>query len=114
MLTYNTGVQVQPPVTDAMQRQALAGLMAYGNSDVYAAEAQKQAVDYERAAAEANNTYLQQARQAQVQTGLQGLTNMAQRNQQDNELLTQRQGLRLGYAGKMLGGLNGALSSLFQ
>lgn len=118
MLQYNTGIQASPPINPALQAKALQGLMAYAPAghpgDVYAAEAQKQAVDYERQAAAANNQFMQQAQQAQQSTALQGLQNMAQQQSNDNSLANQQNAIRLGYAGQMLGGLNGLVSGLFQ
>jgi hypothetical protein len=55
MLTYDTGIVQQPPITPAMRQQALAGLAAHGGSgypspfsDIYNARSQQAAVDMER------------------------------------------------------------------
>lgn len=120
MLSYNTGIQATPPVTPAMQARALAGLEEYGRmqypgpaQDVYNARAAQAGVDYERAAAEANNKQMANAQQAQQQTALQGLQQMAQAGQNQDNLATRRQAMNLDYAGKMFGGLNGLIANLF-
>lgn len=118
MLQYNTGIQAAPPVNPALQAKALQGLESYAPfgyaGDVYNAEAQRQAVDYERGAAAANNQFMQQAQQAQQATALQGLQNLAQAQQNENSLANQQNEMRLGYAGRMLGGLNGLIAGLYQ
>lgn len=115
MLTYNTGVKAYQPITPEMQQKATKGIMAYAPSmgDVYAGEAQKQAVDYERSASAANNEFMQQSQQARMNTALQGLQNSAQNQQNANDLETKRQQLQMGYVGNMFGGLNSILSGLY-
>ena len=121
MLTYDTGVQNNPPITQGMQQQALAGLMnQQGNlqypgiaGDVYRARAIAAGMDYERAAANANNQYLANAQQAQQSTALSGLQQMSQAQQNANNLANQQQSMKLDYLGKLSGGLNGLLGNIF-
>jgi len=121
MLTYDTGVRSNPPITPTIQQQALAGLLGGGASlpttgpavDVYNAAAQSAAVDYERAAAAANNQYSANSQQAQNDIALQGAQQMAQAQQQQNDLDAKRRALTFGYTGQMMGGLNGLLRNAF-
>lgn len=120
MLRYNTGINASPPITPAMQQQALAGLQSQGQmrypgpaQDVYNARAQEAAVDMERWAAAQNNEHLMRAQQAQTDTALKGLGQMAQAQQNANNLANQQYSTRLNYAGQLMGGLNGMLSGLF-
>lgn len=115
MLTYNTGVQAYRPISPEMQQKASQGIMAYAPTygDVYAGEAQKQAVDYERAAESVNNEFMQQSQQARINTALQGLQNVSQAQQNATDIETKRQKLQLGYVGNMFGGLNSILSGLY-
>jgi hypothetical protein len=120
MLSYNTGIQASPPITPAMQQAALDGLrqqkVAYPGpgQDVYNAQSQKAAVDMERWAAAQNNQHMQNAQQGQSDMALRGLQQMAQAQQNANNLATQRQAMQLDFAGQMMGGVNGLLSGLFQ
>lgn len=118
MIQYNTGIQHQPPISQGMQQQALTGLAAQGqhpsiNMDVYNGRAQSAGIDMERAAAKANNEYLMRAQQAQQDMALKGAGQLAQQQANDNNLANQRQGMQLDYAGKLMGGLNGILASLY-
>jgi hypothetical protein len=121
MLSYNTGIQNNPPVPFGMQQQALAGLASQGGAlkypgsadDVYRARSAAAAMDYERAAATSNNDYLANAQKAQQSTALAGLQQMSQAQQNANSLANQRQSMRLDYMGKLTGGLNSLLGNLF-
>lgn len=121
MLTYDTGIRNSPPVTQGMQQQALAGLanqqgvLQYPGSagDVYRARALAAGLDYERAAAQANNEYLANAQKAQQSTALSGLQQMSQAQQNANNLANQQQSMRLDYLGRVSGGLNGLLGNIF-
>lgn len=121
MLSYDTGVNVSPPITPAMQRQALAGLASAGGAmqypgsaaDVYRARAMAAGMDYERSAAQANNEYLAQAQRTQQESALAGLGQMAKAQQYANELDEKNRSMRLSYLGGMNGGLNNLLGSLF-
>lgn len=119
MISYDTGIQNNLPITQAMQQQALAGLasqpMPYPGSakDVYRARALAAGVDYERAAAEANNKHLANAQQAQQTSALAGLSQMADAQERQNQLANQQRSMRMDYLGQMSGGLNGLLGNLF-
>lgn len=121
MLSYDTGIKNTPPVTPGMQQQALAGLAAQGGvlqypgsaGDVYRARALAAGLDYERAAAATNNEYLANAQKAQQSTALAGLQQMAQAQQNANDLANRQQSMKLDYLGKMSGGLNGLLGNIF-
>ncbi len=119
MLSYNTGIQASPPITPAMQQAALDGLRQQKVSypgpgqDVYSARAQQSAVDMERWAAAQNNQHMLNAQQGQSDMALRGLQQMSQAQQNANSLATQRQAMQLGYAGNVMGGVNGLLSGLF-
>ena len=121
MLSYDTGIKNNPPVTPGMQQQALAGLAAQGGvlqypgsaSDVYNARAMAAGLDYERAAATSNNEYLANAQKAQQSTALSGLQQMATAQQNANNLANSQQSMKLDYLGKLSGGLNGILGNLF-
>ena len=118
MIGYDTGIQNKTPVTPAMQQQALAGLAAQGGamqypgsaSDVYRARALASGIDYERAAADANNEYLANAQKAQQTAALAGLQQMSQAQQNANDLANRQQAAKMGY---MQGGLNRLLSGVF-
>ena len=121
MISYDTGIANNPPITPAMQQQALAGLASQGGAlrypgsaaDVYRARAMSAGIDYERAAADANNEYLANAQRSQQATALAGLQQMAQAQQNANSLANQQQSMRLNYLGQAAGGLNGLLSNIF-
>jgi hypothetical protein len=121
MLTYDTGIANNPPITAPMQQQALAGLAGQGGvlqypgsaSDVYRARAMASGVDYERAAAAANNEYLANAQRAQQSAALAGLQQMSQAQQNANSLANQQQTMRLNYLGQAAGGLNGLLANIY-
>lgn len=121
MLSYNTSINASPPITPALKRGALDGLQEYGKlaypgsaQDVYDARAQEAAIEYERAAAGANNKFTADARQSQNAAALQGLRLLAQEQQNQDDLATKRQGIGLAYAGQLFGGLNGLLAGLFE
>lgn len=104
-----------------MKQSALAGLKMHGRmeypgsaQDVYDARSQEAAIDYERAAAGANNKFTADARQAQNAAALQGLRLIAQEQQNQDDMATKRQQMGLNYAGQVFGGLNGLLSGLFE
>lgn len=121
MLSYNTGIKGNAPITPGMQQQALAGLAAQGGvlqypgsaSDVYNARAMAAGLDYERAAATSNNEYLANSQKAQQSTALAGLQQMSQAQQNANNLANARQSMKLDYLGKLTGGLNSLLGNLF-
>jgi len=91
------------------------GVLQYPGSagDVYRARALAAGMDYERAAATANNEYLAAAQKAQQSTALAGLQQMSQAQQNANNLANQQQSMKLSYLGKMSGGLNGLLGNIF-
>lgn len=121
MLTYDTGIANNLPVSPGMQQQALAGLASHGGvlqypgsaADVYRSRAMAAGIDYERAAAEANNQYLANAQTARQNTALAGLQQMSQAQQNANSLNNQQQSMRLNYLGQAAGGLNSLLSNIF-
>lgn len=121
MLTYNTGITNTPPITPAMRQQALDGLMAqrpaspYPGSfqDVYNGRASGIAEDMSKGFMRANNDYLAQTQAAQQQTALSGARQLAELQQNLNNLSNQRQQMALGYAQNMFGGINGLLQGLF-
>lgn len=121
MISYDTGIANNPPITPAMQQQALAGLASHGAAlqypgsagDVYRARAMASGVDYERAAAAANNEYLANAQRAQQSAALAGLQQMSQAQQNANSLANQQQSMRLNYLGQAAGGLNGLLANIY-
>ena len=120
MLTYDTGISQQPPISQAMRQQALAGLAAQGASeypspfaDVYGGMSQRAAVELERAAVRANKEHLERTQTAQTQMALQG-GQLMQTGQQNADSLNARQrGMALDYANQMLGGVNGILAGLY-
>lgn len=120
MLGYDTGIQNSPPITPAMQQQALAGLAAQGPmqypgsaADVYRARALSAGIDYERAAAAANNEYAANAQKSQQAAALAGLQQMSQAQQNSRDLANRQQSMRSSYLGNMSGGLNGLLGGIF-
>jgi len=121
MLAYNTGIQNSAPVTPGMRQRALDGLSSQGGtlqypgsaSDVYNARAMAAGLEYDRAAATSNNEYLGNVQKAQQSTALAGLQQMAQAQQNSNNLANQQQSMRLDYLGKLTGGLNSLLGNLF-
>jgi hypothetical protein len=104
-----------------MQQHALAGLAAQGGvlqspgsaADVSNARAMAAGLDYERAASATNNEYLANAQKAQQSTALSGLQQMANAQQNANNLANSQQSMRLNYLGKLSGGLNGLLGNIF-
>jgi hypothetical protein len=70
-------------------------------------------MDYTRSAATDNNEYLSASQKAQQSTALAGLQQMAQAQQNSNNLANQQQSMRLDYLGKLTGGLNSLLGNLF-
>lgn len=117
MISYDTGIQSRAPVTPAMQQQALAGLASQGvmqypgsAADVYRARALASGIEYERAATDANNEHLANSQKAQQTAALAGLQQMAQAQQNENDLKARQQSARMNY---MQGGLNGLLSGVF-
>ena len=120
MISYDTGIVQQPPITPAMRQQALEGLVAQGASDypspfadVYNARAQQAAVDMERAAVRANNEHLANTQAAQAQLALQGGNLMQSGQQNANNFDIRRRGMAMDYASQMLGGVNNLLAGLY-
>lgn len=120
MLSYQTGIPVQPPISDATRRNALAALVsaptAWGNTnaaDVFAGMGQQNAVNYDRDAASANADFVAKARDLQNQMGVRGLQQMQQQYSQNDNVALQRQQAAAGRMSDYLSGVNGLLRGLF-
>jgi len=108
MLTYRSNIPSAPPVSQRMRDAALSGILApspYGQSDLYGALAKSNAVDYDRAASAANAEYENKRRQAMNALVVSGLGQMADQQQQRNDLMNKQSSLVYGTVGGLLGGL---------
>lgn len=120
MISYRTGVPARPPVSQEMRQSALEALLhrpaawpgagAQNRDDAYASLAQQNALDYDRAAAKANASFVERARDMQAQTGQRGATQMAQRQEQQGDLALRRYQA----AADSLMGINSILRDLFR
>lgn len=110
MLNYNTGIQSQPPITQEMQQNALAGLAANGPTS---GRNVASAVDLERWAAQQNNDFMNRSQQAQQNTAVAGTQQMNELQQNLSNLNDSRQGMALQYTQNLLGGVNSILRGLY-
>lgn len=87
-MQYRTSIPTTPPIDPGMRQNALAALSAMPPrgvaADVYSGMAQRNAVDYDRAAQKANDDYVERARGIQSQMAVRGLQQLAQ--QQENQM----------------------------
>jgi hypothetical protein len=112
MLTYNTELQAQPPISQQELSRAMSGLKIrspYGYSpqhqDVLNALGDENAANYQLNADKANSAFGVQKLQAQRDLALQGLQQMAQAQQQQSDLANTRTGMGLNFASSLLSGL---------
>lgn len=117
-MNYKTGIPITQPATPAFRAMAQQGLTAQSpmafagqHDDVYAGLAQKNAMNFDRAAQAANNTALQQARDVQMQMALRGLEQVAQERRNAEDIAARRRQAAFGQVGGMLNGLIGDLFS---
>lgn len=120
MLSYQTGIPVRQPISDAMRASALSALanppshMANTHSgDVYASIGRQNAAAYDREAAAANADFVAKARDLQSQMGVRGLQQMQQQYSQGDNLAMQRQQNSASRVSDYLSGVNGLLRGLF-
>jgi len=116
-MKYQTGITTPQPASPAMRAMAAQGLnapspMSFGgpHSDVYAAAAKRNAMQFDRAAQMANADTTDQARQIQMQMAMRGLEQMAQQRQSAMDIAGRRQKMAMDATGGML---NGLLNGLF-
>jgi hypothetical protein len=113
-MQYRTAIPFTPPIDPGMRQSALAALSAEApgvDADVYGGLAQRNAVQYDRAAQKQNDDYTARARGIQSQMAMRGLQQLAQ--QQENQMNIANTVFRqnLGRAGGML---NSVLGGLYQ
>lgn len=113
MLTYNTQLPSQPPVSPTARASVLAAMTAKSPYTAYG-QSHQDAMDrlgsinaetYASAADRANDEYDAAQRQAQQQLALAGLQQMAQAQQNKNDLGNNRLQQMTGFASSLLGGL---------
>jgi len=115
MLTYNTSLQGAQPYGDPKRTEALGALTAhspYGkfgstHQDLLNAYGGANAAQFDIAATKANTDYDLAKQNAERQLVLQGLQQMSQAQQNDQNLQTNRMQAMYGMAGNLLGGLFG-------
>lgn len=113
MLTYDSKFNPPSPYTQQQRSDALAGLQmrapyrGYGQNqqDILDAAAGANAAGLDSAITKANTDFDLQKMQAQQQLALAGLQNMAQSQQQQNQLATQRLGVANSFVSPILQGL---------
>lgn len=108
-MRYQTGIQNQPPQTDALLQQ-LQGVKSpwqynQNHSDVMSDLLQRRAIDMSRYAQQMQDTYAQQQQQAQMQASLAGMQALSQDQQNQQSLGNSRLQNMLGFQGQLLGGL---------
>ena len=111
MLTYNSSIATPTPYTQQQRSEALAGMRvkspypSYGRQqqDIMDALGGSNAAQFDLAATKANSDLEMEGMKAQQQMALSGLQQMAQGQQQQDQLRTQR-----------LSGMNGLVSPLLQ
>ena len=117
MLNYNTGISATPPLSPQFRQGILTGLTSQPGmgvaEDNYAAYAQKNAVDADRAMQMANAEYEVKARDLQSQLAQRGLQQMAQAQQNQADLGTRQYQTALNRTQDMFRNVNGLLGGLF-
>jgi len=112
MLTYDTTLQAQPPVSGTQMQSALRGLRIkspYGYStqhqDVLNALGDQNAAQYQMQADKANSQFGAQKLNAQRDLALQGLQQMSQARQDAMNLSNAQRGMSYGLVNSLLSGL---------
>lgn len=112
MLTYDTTLQAQPPVSQAELASAMRGLRfrsPYGYSpqhqDVLSALGDTAAANYQLEAEKANSAFGAQKLQAQRDVALQGLQQMSQAKQNQMDYSNARSNMGFGLVNSLLSGL---------
>lgn len=105
---YQTSLKNQPPVTPQMR--ALDGLVSPyqypgAHSDVMKSRAGQIAADYNVASDRANTDYSLAQQQAENQLALQGLSNLAQDQENQRNAYQKRMDMMRGLQGSILGGM---------
>lgn len=106
MIKYNTQLPFEQPIADP--RRAMAPKSPYAgqnHQDVLNYVGSMNADAYRRAAENVNNDYAAQQRAAQQGLALAGLQQMAQAQQQGQDLSNNRLSQMTGFANSLLGGL---------
>lgn len=113
MITYNSGLQNAPPITEALLSSAKTDMLrkspyAYPGShqDILSARGQGNMAQLRHSAEKANTDYGLQQQRAQNDLSLAGLQQMASAQQQQRQLATSR-------AGAAMNAYSGLLSGLF-
>lgn len=111
-MDYNTGVKYTGAMPEADRQLAIAGLQSPSpykypgaHQDMYAALAHGNATDFSRAAQAADIAMMTQSRNAQAQTALNGLNQMAQAQNNARSVANQMYGNQMGFVGNLLNGL---------
>lgn len=111
-MDYKTGVQVAGAMPDTDKQKAMSGLQAPSpfkfpgaHQDLYGALSQANATDFARAAQAADMSMFTKSRDAQAQTALAGLRQMAQAQQNARDIANQIYGNKMGFVGNLLNGL---------
>jgi hypothetical protein len=111
MLTYNTQLPFEQPISDirqgmeAMKPRSPYTQFGQNHQDVLNYVGSMNADAYGRAAENVNNQYAAQQRAAQQGLALAGLQQMAQAQQQQQDLSNSRLSQMTGFANSLLGGL---------
>lgn len=112
MLTYDTTLQAQPPVSQAEMSRAMKGIRLqspYGYSpqhqDVLNALGDQNAAQYALNAEKANADFGSRKLQAQRDVALQGLQQMSQAQQNQMDYANARSGMGYGLVNSLLSGL---------
>jgi hypothetical protein len=113
MLQYTGSIQSLPPVDDASRNAALGAIrkrspftsFGQNHQDVLDALGERAAATLGTESRRANADYLLQQQNAQRQLALSGLNQLAQSQQNDNQLANTRLQNMVGFAGGLLRGL---------
>lgn len=112
MLTYDTTLQAQPPVSQSDRQKAVKGMRVKSpypyssqHQDLLNGLADQNAANYEMGADRANSSFGVQKLQAQRDLALQGLQQMSQAQQNQMDYATARTGMGYGLVSNLLSGL---------
>lgn len=107
MLTYQSSLQNAPPMGGAIRTPSPNAAYGRNHSDVLAALTSKQAADLNLQQQRATTDYSLEQQRAQRELALQGLNQMAQAEQNSQNLATARLQNATGIANSLLRGLYG-------
>lgn len=112
MITYTGTLANTPPISDALRSEAMDGMRRKSpwkypsqHGDIMRALGQENAVNFDRAATKANTDYQLEQQKAERELALSGLGQMAQAQQQQQQLANSRMQSALGMYSGLLSGL---------